>query len=127
VVGSCSLRDGVGTTAAHRSAGIDGALLLCGSYQATPEMFETFVDLAGGPKAKIVFLTFDKARFGGTQTQGLKDAAKKKRCSRADRGRLRRREEGISRSDGLWINVDSVSPMKKIMEEGCSARSAGKS
>ena len=42
-------------------AGIDGALLLCGSYQATPAMFEKFVELAGGAKAKIVIVTFDKA------------------------------------------------------------------
>src|SRR2546423_5164357 len=62
-------------------AGIDGALLLCGSYEATPAMFEAFVDLAGGEKAKLVILTFDTAKFGKTPTQPIAEAAQKKKAA----------------------------------------------
>src|SRR5262245_24978194 len=62
-------------------AGIEGALLMAGSYKVTPEMAEKFVDLAGGAKAKIVIVTFDKAKFGGTPVELLAQAAKKREAA----------------------------------------------
>src|SRR5262245_41326337 len=62
-------------------AGIDGALLLCGGYDVAPATFEQFVDLAGGAKAKIVFLIADKAKWSAPPLEGMTAATKKKNAA----------------------------------------------
>src|SRR5947208_3553180 len=59
-------------------AGINGALLLCGSNNVSPETFDKFVELAGGSQAKIVVLKVGKRIIKGFPKDGLADAARKK-------------------------------------------------
>jgi len=99
-------------------AGIDGAILLCGSYKATPEMFEKFVELAGGAKAKIVIMTFDKAKYGAPPREGLLDAAKKVEAAEPTVIDYADAVKAFPAATGLWLHVDSVSPMQNVMKDG---------
>jgi len=98
-------------------AGIDGALLLCGSYQATPEMFEKFVDLAGGAKAKIVVLTFDKAKWSAPPHKFLAEAAKAKGAAEPVVIDYDDAKKAFPEMTGLWLHVDSASPMGRVIGE----------
>lgn len=98
-------------------AGIDGSILLCGSYKASPEMFEKFVELAGGAKAKIVILTFNKAPFGRPPLQELIEAAKAKEAAEPVLVDYADAKKALGAATGIWLHVDSVSPMKKSLSE----------
>jgi cyanophycinase len=99
-------------------AGIGGALLMCGSYQASPEMFEKFVDLAGGAKAKIVILTFGKAKYREPPGDLLKAAAMKKDAAEPILIDYADAKQKFPEATGLWLHVDSTSPMRNVMDEG---------
>ena len=92
-------------------AGIDGALLLCGSYKASPEMFEKFVELAGGAKEKIVIVTFDKAQWGAPPRDELQNAAKKLEAAMPIVIDYAGAVKAFPAATGLWLHIDSVKPM----------------
>jgi cyanophycinase len=99
-------------------AGIDGALLLCGSYKATPAMFEKFVELAGGAKAKIVIVTFAKAKWETPPRDGLSAAAKKVNAAEPTVIDYADIKGAFPQATGIWMHVDSVSPMQNVMNDG---------
>ena len=98
-------------------AGIEGSILLCGSYKASPEMFEKFVELAGGAKAKIVIVTFGNAKFGRPPLKELTDAAKAKEAPEPIVVEYADAKKALGTATGVWFHVDSVSPMPKALSE----------
>ena len=113
----CFANFGPAQTSRIDPAGIDGSLVLCGSYKASPEMFDAFVELAGGAKAKIVIVTFDKAKYGGPPRDALTDAAKKRDAAEPVVIDYEDARNAIPETTGLWLHVDSVSPMARVLKE----------
>jgi cyanophycinase len=97
-------------------AGIEGSLLLCGSYAMAPEMCDKFVQMAGGAKAKIVILTFEKAPWGEPPREPLTVATHKANAAEPIVIDYADARKAFPEATGLWIHVDSSSPMPRLLQ-----------
>lgn len=108
---SCASRVGESTGPAPMVGPSEGTLLLAGGGDLGPEIWERFIDLAGGPGARIVVIPTANAR-----AQLDNDAAVLEKLRRAGAGRVevlhtrdpeeadsRRFVKPLSEADGVWM------------------------
>lgn len=94
-------------------AGIHGHLLMGGSAELPVEAFDKFVELAGGPKAKIVIIEAGKALGNAKRIPVLQEAltaaAKKQKAAEPRLEPHGNAKEAFKDATGVWLYVASAS------------------
>lgn len=106
----------LGQSARIDPAGIKGSLLMCGSYKPSPEALEKFVELAGGAKAKIVFVECKPTVGGGPPIAAINEILGKLEAKEAKVVDYSQVAEAVKDATGVWLHVDSVSSWGKALK-----------